>query len=94
MKKPTTIKDIAEKLQVSIATVSRALRNSSEIKKETKEAVLAMAESLDYHPNLLASSLSSKKTKIIGVVVPTINRYFWSNSISGIENRAYKGATK
>ncbi|SHN30680.1 transcriptional regulator, LacI family [Cyclobacterium lianum] len=90
MKKPATIKDIAEKLQVSIATVSRALRGSTEIKKETKEAVLEMARLLDYHPNLLASSLSSKKTKIIGVVVPTINRYFWSNSIAGIENLAYK----
>lgn len=94
MKKPTTIKDIAEKLQVSIATVSRALRNSSEIKKETKDAVLAIAKSMDYHPNLLASSLSSKKTKIIGVVVPTINRYFWSNSISGIENMAYQEGYK
>ncbi|SEI94195.1 transcriptional regulator, LacI family [Cyclobacterium xiamenense] len=94
MKKPTTIKDIAEKLHISIATVSRALRNSSEIKKETKEAVLAMAKSMDYHPNLLASSLSSKKTKIIGVVVPTINRYFWSNSISGIENMAYQEGYK
>ncbi|MBD3627963.1 LacI family DNA-binding transcriptional regulator [Cyclobacterium sp.] len=94
MKKPTTIKDIAEKLQVSIATVSRALRGSTEIKKETKAAVLAMAKSMDYHPNLLASSLSSKKSKIIGVVVPTINRYFWSNSIAGIENLAYQEGYK
>lgn len=94
MKKPTTIKDIAEKLQVSIATVSRALRGSTEIKKETKNAVLEMARQLDYHPNLLASSLSSKKSKIIGVVVPTINRYFWSNSIAGIENMAYQEGYK
>ncbi|MEX2511593.1 MAG: LacI family DNA-binding transcriptional regulator [Cyclobacteriaceae bacterium] len=94
MKKPITIKDIAEKLQVSVATVSRALRNSPEIKKETKQAVLKMAKELDYHPNLLASSLSSKKTKILGVVVPTINRFFWSNSISGIESIAYKQGYK
>ena len=94
MAKPITIKDIAEKLNVSIATVSRALRGSSEIKKETKMAVLEMAKEMDYHPNLLASSLSSKKSKIIGVVVPTINRYFWSNSISGIENIAYKEGYK
>ncbi|GAB3005627.1 hypothetical protein GCM10027284_24250 [Cyclobacterium sediminis] len=84
MSKPITIKDIAKKLNVSVATVSRALRGSTEIKKETKMAVLEMAKEMDYHPNLLASSLSSKKSKIIGVVVPTINRYFWSNSISGI----------
>jgi len=94
MLKPITIKDIAEELKVSIATVSRALRGSSEIKKETKIAVLEMAKKMDYHPNLLARSLSSKKSKIIGVVVPTINRYFWSNSISGIENIAYREGYK
>jgi LacI family transcriptional regulator len=89
VKKPITIKDIAERLNVSVATVSRALRNSPEIKKETKKAVLKAAQEMDYHPNLLASGLSSKKSKILGVVVPTINRYFWSNSIAGIENVAY-----
>ena len=88
-KKVTTIKDIAEKLNVSIATVSRALRGSADIKRETKLAVMEMAKELDYHPNLLASSLSSKKSKMLGVVVPTINRQFWSNSISGIESTAY-----
>lgn len=90
MKKPITIKDIAKKLNISVATVSRAMRNSQEIKRETKEAVLKAAKELDYHPNLLASSLSSKKSKVIGVVVPTINRHFWSNSIAGIENIAYE----
>lgn len=94
MKKPITIKDIAEKLNVSVATVSRAMRNSPEIKKETKLAVLQMAKEMDYHPNLLASSLSSKRSNIIGIVVPTINRYFWSNSIAGIENIAYEKGYK
>nr|MBI1228728.1 substrate-binding domain-containing protein [Cytophagales bacterium] len=94
MKRPITIKDIAEKLNISVATVSRAMRNSPEIKKETKLAVLQMAKEMDYHPNLLASSLSSRKSKVIGVVVPTINRYFWSNSIAGIENVAYEKGYK
>ena len=89
-KKIITIKDIAKELDISVATVSRALRGSSEIKKETKLAVLQMAKDMDYHPNLLASSLSSKRSKIIGVVVPNINRKFWSNSISGIEKVAYQ----
>lgn len=93
-KKVTTIKDIAERLDISIATVSRALRGSTDIKRETKLAVMKMAKEMDYHPNLLASSLSSKKTKILGVVVPTINRQFWSNSISGIENSAYEHGYK
>jgi DNA-binding LacI/PurR family transcriptional regulator len=93
-KKPITIKDIASRLNVSVATVSRALRNSEEIKKETKRAVLQMAKEMDYHPNLLASSLSSKRSKILGVVVPTINRQFWSNVISGIEHVAYQEGYK
>src|SRR5690554_1527712 len=93
-KKPTTIKDIALKLNISVATVSRALRNSAEIKRETKLAVLQAAKEMDYHPNLLASSLSSKKSRILGVVVPTINRQFWSNAISGIENIAYQKGYK
>lgn len=93
-KKSITIKDIATRLNISVATVSRALRNSPEIKKETKLSVLKMAKEMDYHPNLLASSLSSKKSKILGVVVPTINRQFWSNAISGIENIAYQEGYK
>jgi LacI family transcriptional regulator len=90
MKKSVTIKDIAKELNVSIATVSRALRNSSEISKETKLAVLKIAKEMDYHPNLVARSLINKSSRVLGVVVPTINRQFWSNSISGIENEAYK----
>lgn len=94
MKKPITIKDLAKSLNISVATVSRALRNSSEINEETKLAVLRLAKEMDYHPNLLARGLSSKKSKILGVVVPTINRQFWSNSISGIENIAYQDGYK
>lgn len=94
MKKSITIKDIAKKLNVSTATVSRALRNSSEISKETKLAVIKIAKEMHYHPNLLARSLIKKSSKVLGVVVPTINRQFWSNSISGIESVAYKKGYK
>lgn len=90
MKKPITIKDIAQKLNISTATVSRALRDSKEISKETKKAVLSLAKEMDYHPNLLARGLINRKSKILGVIVPTINRQFWSNAISGIENIAFE----
>lgn len=93
-KKIITIKDIAETLHISTATVSRALRGSTDIKKETRLEVMRVAKELDYHPNLLASSLSSKKSKVLGVIVPTINRQFWSNSISGIEKCAYEHGYK
>jgi len=89
LKKPITIKDIAKSLNISVATVSRALRNSREISAETKKAVLQLAKEMDYHPNLLARGLINRKSKILGVVVPTINRQFWANAISGIENIAY-----
>ncbi|SMD43662.1 transcriptional regulator, LacI family [Aquiflexum balticum DSM 16537] len=94
MKKSITIKDIAKKLNISTATVSRALRGSSEISKETKSAVMKIAKEMHYHPNLLARSLINKTSKVLGVVVPTINRQFWSNSISGIESVAYKKGYK
>ncbi|MCH6235589.1 LacI family DNA-binding transcriptional regulator [Cognataquiflexum rubidum] len=94
MKKSITIKDIAKELNISTATVSRALRGSSEISKETKLAVMRIAKEMDYHPNLLARSLINKSSKVLGVVVPTINRQFWSNSISGIESVAYKKGYK
>ncbi len=83
-----TIKDIAKALDVSIATVSRALRNHPDVNEETRKIVLEKAKAMDYHPNLMASGLSSKKSKIIGVVVPTINRGFWSNAIAGIGEEA------
>ncbi len=89
-----TLKDIARALNVSVATVSRALRNHPDVNEATKRMVFEKAKAMDYHPNLMASGLSSKKSKIIGVVVPTINRGFWSNAIAGIEeeanNRGYK----
>jgi DNA-binding LacI/PurR family transcriptional regulator len=94
MKKSITIKDIARELNISTATVSRALRNSTEISKETKSAVMKIAKEMGYHPNLLARSLINKASKVLGVVVPTINRQFWSNSISGIESVAYKQGYK
>jgi DNA-binding LacI/PurR family transcriptional regulator len=88
LRKGVTIKELAKELNVSIATVSRALRSHPDVNKETRKAVLEMAEKLGYHPNLLASGLSRRKSNIIGVLVPTINRQFWSNSISGIEDVA------
>ncbi len=84
----TTIRDIALKLGVSISTVSRALRNVEDINPETKRAVLETAKILNYEPNRIAQSLRSKKTNILGVVVPQINLHFFSSAISGIQEYA------
>jgi len=80
-----TLKDIAEKLGISISTVSRALKNHPDVNEETKKAVLQLAKSLDYQPNLLALSLLKKKSNLIGVIVPKLTYHLYAMVISGIE---------
>lgn len=67
--KKTTLKDIAGKLNISTAAVSKALRNDSRISTKTKEAVKKVAKDLDYQPNNLASALRSGKSFLVGVMV-------------------------
>lgn len=85
-----TIHDIARVLQISASTVSRALNNSSRISAKTKERIKEVAEELGYRPNTLASNLRNKKSNTIGIVVPLINRHFFSSVISGVEDVAFK----
>jgi len=84
-----TIKDIAQRLNISPSTVSRALRNHPDIKADTKKAVVELAKELDYHPNSIAQSLQKRRTNTIGVIVPEIKHHFFSSVISGIEDVAY-----
>ena len=86
----TTIKDIARELNISPSTVSRALRNHPDISAETKTKVAAQVEELDYHPNLIATSLQKSKTNTIGIIVPEIRHDFFSTVISGIEDVCYE----
>jgi DNA-binding LacI/PurR family transcriptional regulator len=87
-KQPATIRDIAIRLNISISTVSRALRNAPDINPETKKAVHEMAKNLKYEPNRVAQSMRSRKTYTIGVVVPEIVMHFFSSTISGIQEYA------
>lgn len=84
-----TIKDIAQRLKLSVSTVSRALRDSSEIKPATRQIVRELAAELQYSPNPIALSLKEKKSKIIGVIVPEIANNFCAATIAGIEDIAY-----
>lgn len=84
-KKNTTIYDISKKLNVSVATVSRALNNHPRISQATKELVVNMAMEMDYKQNNLAKALKSGETKTVGVIVPYINTNFFSSVIRGIE---------
>lgn len=85
-----TIYDIAKKLKLATSTISRALKDHHSISKKTIEKVKKTAIEMGYRPNHLAASLRSKKTKTIGVLLPTVTQPFLSSLISGIETRARK----
>jgi len=87
MIKPATIKDIARKLNISISTVSRAMRNAPDVNADTKRAVMALSEELKYQPNKLALSLKQKQTHNIGVIVPNLD-YVLSTMVKGIDEVA------
>lgn len=83
-----TIHDIAKKLSITASTVSRALNDSPKISTETKKAVRKAALILNYQPNNIASALRKGKSNILGVIVPMIDRSFFSSAIHGIEEIA------
>ena len=85
---PVTIKDIARSLNISISTVSRALRGLPEIHPDTRNAVVKLAEELDYQPNQLAKNLAKSRTRTIGVIVPNLSYYFFSAMLNSIEEAA------
>jgi len=85
---PVTIKDIARELGISPSTVSRALKDHPDISPQTKIQVRELVEKLKYKPNAVALSLRSRKTNIIGVIVPEMVHHFFSSVISGIEEEA------
>jgi len=86
----TSLKEMAEQLGVSIATVSRALSNSHEVGQEMKERVQALAKKLNYRPNPFAQSLRREKPRVIGVVVPNLVTHYYAAVLDGIEDYATK----
>ncbi len=90
MKRKITLKQIARELDVSISTVSKALRNSAEISEDTKQKVQAFAKLYNYRPNNIALSLKNRKTNTIGIIIPEIVHHFFSKVIRGVELVANK----
>lgn len=80
------IKDVAKYCGVSAMTVSRALNNSKEISFETKEKILKACEELGYKPNYAARSLITKKTKMIGLIIPDITNQYYANISKGVSS--------
>lgn len=85
-----TLKELAEKLNVSISTVSKALNGSSEIGEATVARVKEAAKAHNYKPNRVALSLKNSKTKTIGVIIPDILNHFFAKVLYGIEKQSAK----
>lgn len=86
--RPVTIKDIAEKLNISVSTVSRALKDNHEISAQTRKTVQDLAKQLGYKPNPIAVALKTHKSHSIGVIVPQIVSTFFATVVKTIEDVA------
>ena len=86
----TSLKDLADKLGVSIVTVSRALRNSHEVGEEMTQKVKKLAKELNYRPNPFAQSLRKEAPRVIGVIVPNLVTHYYAAVLDGIEDYASK----
>lgn len=92
--KHVTIKDIARHLSLSVSTVSRALVDDKNIRRETKEKVLETAKALGYRPNPVATNLKYGHTNTVGVIVPEMVTPFASQVINGIQSVLYANGIK
>ncbi len=88
MKSKITLKKIAKEFEVSISTVSKALKNSHEISEDLRDRIQAFANYYHYKPNSLALNLRNQKSKTIGIIIPEIVHHFFTTVISGIEQLA------
>jgi LacI family transcriptional regulator len=88
--KDATLKQIALQLGISITTVSKALKNYSDVSEKTKKAVIDLATELNYTPNSFAVNLRTKESKTVGLIIPTVVHHFFSNVIEGILEEAEK----
>lgn len=85
-----TLQYIAKKLKISVPTVSKALNGYSDVNPKTKDRVLKLSRFLNFIPNSQAAFLRTKKTKVIGVIIPHISHPFFSNIVKGVLDSAEK----
>ena len=88
MKSKATLKNISDLLQISISTVSRALKDHPDIAESTKKKVRELAEIMDYEPNAFAIYLRTNSSKLIGLIVPEISNFFYHSCIAAVEEEA------
>lgn len=85
-----TLKQIAAQLGISTTTVSKALKNYTDISEKTKKAVIDLAQELNYTPNSFAVNLRTSESKTIGVIIPTVDFHFFSKVFKGVLEEAEK----
>src|ERR1700729_4469170 len=81
-----SIEDVARLAGVSIATVSRSLRGLPDVAPHTRDRVLAAARELDYVASPFAARLASGRSATVGVVVPFVNRWYFSEVLGAVES--------
>ncbi|MEP7376694.1 MAG: LacI family DNA-binding transcriptional regulator [Chitinophagaceae bacterium] len=84
----STLKKLSEVLGISISTVSRALKDHPDISKTTKARVKELAEALEYEPNNNAVQLRTQQSNVLGIMVPTIDNFFYDSFIAAVEEDA------
>ena len=84
---PVRMKDIADELNVSVVTVSKVLRNQGDISEETRRRVLKLAKEMNYQPNWVARSLVTRKTYLVGLVVPDLMHSFFAEIAKSVSKK-------
>ncbi|MDE3252317.1 MAG: LacI family DNA-binding transcriptional regulator, partial [Bacteroidota bacterium] len=84
----STLKKLSETLGLSISTVSRALKDHPDIAEKTKQRVKELAQAMEYEPNSYAVQLRTRHTNVLGILVPTINNFFYDSFIAAVEEEA------
>jgi len=87
-----TLREVAERAQVAISTVSAVINNSAPVSERTKQRVLKAIEALNYRPNRLARSLKTRQSFSVGVIVPDLTNPFFPEVVRGIESVARQHA--
>jgi len=88
MQQNSTLKKLAEILQLSISTVSRALKDHPDISDETKKRVKELASTLEYEPNSFAINLRNNTSNVLGIMVPSVDNFFYDSFIAAVEQEA------
>ncbi|MCD8290582.1 MAG: LacI family transcriptional regulator [Prevotella sp.] len=90
-KMPITMKDIATEIGVSVATISRALKDDPRISEKRREEIKNYAKEHNFSPNIIAESLRHRRVmKVIGIIIPQFTHFYFSSILSGIEEEATK----